>query len=208
MTDTSLVDPLRTFEMDDAGWKKIVRLVEAEGFDDWHNFAPQMVAAIQLGYMDAHLQMLGKVLRERYFHLKDPDGNPAPEYMPAEDTASAGSAMNIGAYLVANPDIKFVPSDGITPEQKVWDNSESVPRDKFKARGWRFNKSDFVDLHFEATLGVIGCKGLYRIESAGATKFAVMLVAVDDAKKQGRVGRLYNFDMEKQKHWYNLPPTS
>lgn len=199
------IDPTRTFELDEQDWEAVLASVRKDGYDDWNGYAPQIIAAITEGYLDSHLQMLGRFLRQRYLHLKDATGNLAPAYVPSAAGGSAQSSDTNLEDLIHNSGLDMLPKEGINPTSKVYDDDESVPRAFFKARGWRFRKHSFLEKHFITELSAVGCRALYKIESIGMTKIEVVCVAVEKGTHTRHVGRVFKFDTEKQRHWYNIP---
>lgn len=191
---TEELNPLRTFELDAEEWADTVAAVKKEGREEWAAYAPTVVAAIELGYLDEHLQMLGLFLKQRYLHLKD--GGLAPAYAP---NAGAKVSTDIEDYA---PHI--FPPDGIQPSYKLNNPDAPVSTGMFRARGYAFAKADFVGKHFASPVPVKG-GAIYRIESVGRRYFETVVVAVQDPRVKGQIGREPKFDIDKQFRLYNIP---
>lgn len=200
MTDkngnTSGIDPLRTFDLDRQEWQEIIDSVVTEGRQSWEDYASTLVAAIELGYLDAHLQMLGKFLRERYLHLKG--GAPAPAYYARGDRA-VGTVPVAG---VAAAESKFTPMilpPGVTPIREIGPNNY-IGRGNFAARGHVFRNADFIGYHFRSK-AFDG--SIIRIDKINPKNF--LCTIVECTSKPAYVGRGANFTIEKQYHLYNIP---
>jgi hypothetical protein len=202
-TSYSAVDPLRTFEMDEEEWDDVVTSVKDEGREAWGKWAPAIVAAIEEGYLDDHLQMLATWMRERYLFLKNTDALP-PMY-------SAGIGKPMARAVVANPILEqlagsgkydMMPVEGIRPVRNLADGSMSTQ--EFTAKGWVFRKSAFIGKHFIADIIVPG-GALFRIDKVNRLNFQVTVVAATREDQRGRVGRQHDFLIEKQFRWYNIP---
>lgn len=208
------LDPLRSFELDVKDWEHIVDVVKTEGYEEWDGFAPAIVAAIELGYMDNHLQMLGKWLRSRWLYLKDNDnlpdiyqpgtnGNNASSVAPTKTVASPqpdGTWTDYAAAIEAVTNRgEMIPDEGIKP-LRPYDPNTALRRGTFAAKRHVFFKADFIGKYFIAPVPVKP-GALYRIDKVANTNFQVTCVA---SAIGSHLGRTYNFRIESQYRFYNL----
>jgi hypothetical protein len=200
------IDPLRTFSITEDEWAEVVEGVKGEGFDDWDGYAPAIIAAIELGYLDRHLQMLGKWMRARYTHLRDS----SPEmvmalYTPGAAVGKAAVAKTLIDKLLEDSqhEIPMIPTHGVTPIGKA-ENLKTRLIGQFQARGYVFDKDDFVGKHFVSPVPIEG-GALYRIDKVNSVNFQVRCVAVNDKRQERKLNREYAFTIERQHRMYNLP---
>jgi len=218
------LDPLRTFELEAYEWDLVKQAVGNEGFDAWDQYASSIVAAIELGYLDNHLQMLGLWLKRRYMHLKDSNSLPAMyaegvssqgkgkavgvASVPVTSAASTSSRLVDGSWLDWDEAIEWVTSrhalinpPGIKPFRTA---DASLPlRNAFQVDDWVFSKDDFTNRYFTSPVP-FRPMALFRIDKANRENFAVTCVA---HKPRGRfrseasasLGAKRNFKMDKQK---------
>lgn len=196
------MDPLRSFDLDEDEWKDFVAGVRKEGKGEWDAYAPAVAAAIIDGYLDAHLQTLGKFMRERYLYLKD--RGDAPSYTPraAQDDEKYPARRGWGPRVITaveSGEYDMLPAQGVQPLSSIG----YTGRQYFHAKGYTFAKSEFVGQHFVSPVPVTG-GGLYRIESIGRDNAKVICVV---ANREGKEGRVANFALANQR-WYNLPPSA
>lgn len=210
-------DPLRSFELTEDEWQETVKAVIKEGFEDWDIFAPQIVAAVEQGYLDNHLQMLALWMRQRWMYLKD-SNQLAPAYVAAlkgdfgtDDgpvaAPAAGSGQRLASglytdYEFALSDVqarrKMIPDDGIRPE-RTYTDGEAL-RGEFKAHGYVFNKMKFIGKHFTSPVPVKP-KALYRIDRIGRENITGIVVASVSGQS---LGRGVNFRIDNQRHIFNI----
>jgi hypothetical protein len=199
---TEAMDPLRSFDLDEDEWQDFVALVRKEGKAEWDDYAPAVAAAVIDGYLDKHLQTLGKFMRERYLYLKNRGEAPIYTPRPAQDDDKYPVRRGWGPRVIAaveSGEYEMLPSQGVHP----YSASAYSGRQFFRAKDYTFNKGDFVGKHFVSPVPVTG-GGLYRIESIGRDNAKVICVV---ANREGKEGRTSNFILANQR-WYNLPPSS
>lgn len=200
------IDPLRSFDVDEDEWADTVAGVRKEGKDEWDAYAPAVAAAILDGFLDNHLQTLGKFMRERYLFLKD--RGEAPTYVPANSKNVFGGAAkrngkSMGAAVeeaIASGEYPMLPPTGVQPTH----NYEIKGPSYFTARGHTFLKRDFEGKHFYAAVPIDG-GALYRIDKIARENAQVECVVSNTGQK---VGRMYNFRLARQFNWYNIPPSA
>lgn len=184
------LDPLRTFELDEKQWKRIVASAVSEGAESWDEFAPSFIAAIELGYYDKHLHMIALWLRQRYLFLKGDAMAEAPKYMPTMTRPPAAG--------VAFTEEDLMPQDGIQPLRPEAGFSRKTG--EFVFRGYIFSKGDFIGKVFKTG---VPARGSYaKIVSVGTQNFTVDIVQCPDARA---VGRRMHFNQERNPWLFNIP---
>lgn len=215
-------DPLRTFELDQDAWDQVVKSVTDEGFDGWDQFAPAIVAAIQEGYMDRHLQMLGYFLRSRYLHLKNGEQSPVYEalvaeaqHLPDDDidtdiditpiTRHRPTSYEELVSLLGTANFPDFPSGGITPVRAMASPNETARGGEFRVHGFIFKKADLVGKHFVfKSPDVLAIFLIERVDKVNAVCRIVEHVPTASGPK-GRIGASWTFRLARQRRWFNIP---
>lgn len=189
------VDPLRTFELSQGEWDEVVQSVVKEGREEWEPYVSSIVAAIQLGYLDPHLHLLGKFLRERYLHIRD--GQPAPMYYATGVQPVSAPAVGV-ASVPGRSGLEMIPTGGVKPLRPALEGERNSAF-CFVAKKHLFSKSDFVGKHFQSKAF---SGSLVRIDKVNPQNFLTTIIECPNQPKN--VGRSANFTIEKLFHIYDL----
>jgi hypothetical protein len=195
-------DPLRSFDITQEEWDEVNSVVRKEGAEEWDAFAPMVFAAIEQGFLDNHLQMLGRWARGRYLYLKDNSQLPAiyAEAIPSAPKAVGRAQVTTGvpgpqsttpksdnpnaegiysSYLDALNDLNqagvIIQNNSVSPMHEVMDVYRPL-LDEFVVRGWVFKKSDFVGKYFISPVPYRP-GAIFRIDKVNRENFAVTCIA-------------------------------
>lgn len=215
-------DPLQTFQITDDEYQRVREAVIEEGFETWDAYAPVLVAAIDEGYLDRHLQVLGKYLRDRWMHLRENGTAPIavpPRVMavtksqadpvdvqhldPMDKLADAASGFTPATVEdlreMVKTNYRHFPYAGISPIRKHADG-ETAGAGQFRVHGYIFSKADLMNRHFVFNVGKkLAIFRVMKVDKVHARCQVVVAVSGVNA------GDVYGFELKTQRGWFNVP---
>lgn len=184
-----------------------------EEFDDpdqentpegWQAYMPALITAIASGYLDEHLQTLGKAARRRLIEI-DPSVAQAKEAVkkpstpPAEDTSNSSKVLGMNGYVLP------ILRRNVTSDTKTKPGEVRGP----SAYEATYDKASMIGQKAAITWSRLGSlPNLYEIVAVGRSKFMAKLVwphPNNGAAASRQVGKTIQMEIDYNKNLFEKP---